>query len=120
MQNADRHRNTGPLQHALAQRPPMRLKPRLETAEAEKGFVDRLEFKLGREVGEDAHHASAHIAIQRVIARSHAQDPCVDALAQKVPGLAHAMPSALASFEPAITQPSLLDSTTSGTPRSAG
>src|SRR5579859_6677439 len=30
------------------------------------------------------------------------------------------MPSALASFERAITQPSLLDKTTSGTPRSSG
>ena len=46
----------------------------LEAAEAEKGFVDRIEFELRREIGEHAHHARAHIAIERVIARAHAQD----------------------------------------------
>ena len=55
-----------------AQRARMRFKPRLEAAEAEKGFVDRIDFEIGREVGEDAHHPRAHIAIERVIARPHA------------------------------------------------
>ena len=46
----------------------MGLKPLLEAGETEKRFVDRIEFELRREVGQNAHHARAHVAIERVIA----------------------------------------------------
>ena len=64
----DRDRNSGPLQHRAPQLARMRLTPRLEAGEAEKSFVDRVDFKVRGEVGEDAHHAAAHVAIELVIA----------------------------------------------------
>jgi len=66
--DADGNRDAGPLQHALSEHTRMRFKPLLEAGQAEKGFVDRIQFKVGREVAEDAHHARAHVAIERVIA----------------------------------------------------
>ena len=43
-------------------------KPLLETAQAEEGFVDGIDFELGREAGQHPHHARAHVAVERVIA----------------------------------------------------
>jgi hypothetical protein len=41
----------------------MRLEPMLEAGQAQKRLVDRVDFEIGREAGEDPHHARAHIAI---------------------------------------------------------
>ena len=62
---------------------------RLETAEAEKGLIDRVDFEIGREAGDGAHHPRAHIAIERVIARPHDHAVGIDALPADMPGLAH-------------------------------
>jgi len=87
--DADGNRDAGPLQHALPQRRPALLKLQLEAGQAEKGFVDRIQFKVGREVGEDAHHARAHIATERVVARAHARDLRAEPFPYHVPRLAH-------------------------------
>ena len=87
---------------------------------AEKGFVDRIDFEIGREVAQHLHHPRAHIAIERVIARPH-DDAGGSRICSRCRchGAPMAMPSALASLLRAITQPSLFDSTTTGLPRSS-
>ena len=87
--DADRDRNPGPLQHGPAQLAGMAFQPALETAETEKGLIDRVDFEIGREAGDGAHHARAHIAVERVIARPHDHALGIDALSADVPGLAH-------------------------------
>jgi hypothetical protein len=47
--DADRHRNPRPLKHGGAQRAGMAFETRAETLQAEKGFVDRIDFEIGRE-----------------------------------------------------------------------
>jgi hypothetical protein len=40
-------------------------------AHAEKSFVDRIDFEIGREGAQHIHHPAAHIAVERVVARAH-------------------------------------------------
>ena len=40
-------------------------------AESEERFIDRVDLKVRREAGEHPHHARAHVAIERIIARTH-------------------------------------------------
>jgi len=105
------------LQHRRAQCPRLRFQPRAEAGQAEKGFIDRIDFEIR---GEAAQHAAAHIAVERVIARARDEAGVRETRAVQVPRRAHAMPSALASLLRAITQPSLFDSTTTGRPHNSG
>jgi hypothetical protein len=88
--DADRDRDTGPLQHALPQQACLRFKSGwFEVAETEESLVDRVELEIGCGLGKDTHHARAHVAIERVVARAHAQNILADALAHHMPRLAH-------------------------------
>ncbi len=87
--DADRHRNPGPLKHGGAQRPGMAFEARAEAAEAEKGFVDRIDFEIGRETAQHAPHARAHIAVERVIARPHDDAGGFETIAMQMPWRAH-------------------------------
>ena len=65
----------------------------------------------------DLHSSHAHIAVERVVL-DLTQTPDLEIFSQyRCQGAPISMPSALASFDRAITQPSLLDSTTTGSPR---
>ena len=67
----------------------MAFETRAETAEAEKGFVDRIDFEIGREGAQHLHHPAAHIAVERVIARPHDDAGGLESLAMQMPRRAH-------------------------------
>src|SRR3954470_14432108 len=61
----------------------------LETAETEERLINRIDFKIGREAGDRAHHPRTHIAVQRVITRSHNHALSIDTLFAYVPSFTH-------------------------------
>ena len=67
----------------------MAFKPRAETRHAEKRFVDRIDFEIGREVAQHLHYPRAHIAVERVIARPHDDAGGREAITMQVPRRAH-------------------------------
>jgi hypothetical protein len=67
----------------------MRFETMLEPGQAENGLVDGVDFEIGREACEDAHHPRAHIAIERVIAGSHDHALAAELLLIEMPGRAH-------------------------------
>ena len=42
----------------------VRLTLRLEAGQAQEGVIYRIDFEVGREVGENAHHVATHVAIE--------------------------------------------------------
>ena len=87
--NADRDRNASPLPHRGAQRARVRFEARAKAFHAEEGFVDRVDFEIGCEVAQHLHHARAHIAIERVIARAHDDARFLELRAVQMPRCAH-------------------------------
>src|SRR3954463_14750406 len=67
----------------------MTIQPGLEAAKAEECLIDRINLKLWREAGDCAHHPRTHIAVQRVITRSHNHALSIDTLFADVPGFTH-------------------------------
>jgi hypothetical protein len=67
----------------------MRFELSFEPDQTQERFVDRIDFEVGCEVGEHAHHPRAHVAIERVIAGSHHDAGFPETLAAQMPGRAH-------------------------------
>ena len=67
----------------------MGLQPILEAAQAEEGFIDRVDFKIGGEVCQHPHDAGADVAVEGVIAGAHGYAVPVEAVFVQVPGSAH-------------------------------
>jgi hypothetical protein len=85
----DRYRNPGPLSHGAAQLAGMGFKACLEAGEAKERFVDRVDFQIGREARDRAHHATAHVAVERVIRAADDDTGRFEAVAAQVPRVAH-------------------------------
>ena len=87
--DADRYWYAGPSQYGGAQRQGMAFETRAETRHSEKCFVDRIDLEIGREVAQHLHHPGAHIAVERVVARTHNDAGGREAIAMQMPWRTH-------------------------------
>jgi hypothetical protein len=67
----------------------MAFEPLAEPLQAEKGFVDRVNFEIGRETAQHVHHPAAHIAVEGVIARPHDHAGSREPIFVQMPRRAH-------------------------------
>lgn len=81
----------------------------------DEALIDAVDLHPGRGRTQDGHNAGAHVSVHAEVGRTHLQPVAAHQVHQLVGRL-----KALASAERAIAQPSLLLSTTNGTPRSDG
>ncbi|CEJ87922.1 hypothetical protein HYPGJ_31467 [Hyphomicrobium sp. GJ21] len=84
--DADGHRNAGPLDDLFAHGGGVGNEALLEAFEREKGLVDGVDLKVGREGLEHRHHAGGEVAVERIV--GGAGDDTLLAFAE-VPGFTH-------------------------------